>query len=1123
MGDVVNNGGVIRPGGQGNVGTLTINGNYTQLAGGDLTIEIASNGGGISTPGVHNDYLVVNGNADVQGTLRLLDIAGYTVSNGDSFTVVTVTGAPTGQFDSVVSIGGSIASETYGIPDLDITLNFSGLFSWTGNGDGSTWNDPANWDLGVPGIGNDVSIGVFDVTIASAANANTLSLASGGTLSLTTGTLTIASDSTLDGLLTVAGSVFDIGVASVTLAGGLDWTGGSIIKGNGGVLNLPATNTLSGAASRALLGVTANISGPTTYSAGFLDLGESNGVDAVINNSGVFDFAGDVSIGDLTDGGAPGFNNLDGGTLVKSAGTGLSFISTAVNTNEGSVIVQSGRLDPSVAIWTLGAGDVFSGNGTYVGDVVNNGGVIRPGGQGNVGTLTIRGDFTNSLGALEIDISSAAVFDVLAVGQIDVTANNGIFSGGSIDVNLLNYVPDVSDLQAVVTCTLGCSGSFGTINSIGGVVYGEITNATSLSLDVLSVSFFWDGGGPNDSWFDPLNWSLDVLPGIGTDVVLGSGDNILFDDIQGITSTVASLTMNTGSSLNLAIGTLTNAGLLTVNGGASVSVNGGNLVNNGSAVIAGSYALNSGGSSFASPLTVSGVFRQGGGIATTTGIALNAGGNMNLAGGTLTNNGPLAVNSGASMSVGGANFINNGTASIAGSYLQTAGNAGFNLATTVSGSFSQSNGVASFNSATSFPGAFNLSGGLVNLFAAASLQNLNNNWTGGTISGDATLMLGSVPGDTTLAISGAGIKVLDTILLDMNRNDINMSGNGGLLLTQGATTGNSAAVFHIPLAKPRAGVVNHSGNGSIAGDGSGSFINNGGTFNKGAGAGTIAVDLVNDAASVVNVAGGALIIDDAAASDAATYNVSSTGGLVFAQNRNLTGTLNNAGGVVAGLGTTPIALALPANLNNSGSLVLNNAVVDLAALNNNTLVMSSGTTLSGSGTVQGNVNNVAGVVIIGGTGSLGSLLITGTYTQGADSAVVVEVLNDGANTISDRLTVNGPATLNGGTLLIGYVTSSLGLVTSDFQPLNFEGGVSGGFARVYDAGGTILFGNFNGGVFTVLGVTPDIPDAVIDDLIAFLESSDDINDVIASNVSTAEAIMEELLEEEAEQGSLVCN
>lgn len=61
-------------------------------------------------------------------------------------------------------------------------------------------------------------------------------------------------------------------------------------------------------------------------------------------------------------------------------------------------------------------------------------------------------------------------------------------------------------------------------------------------------------------------------------------------------------------------------------------------------------------------------------------------------------------------------------------------------------------------------------------------------------------------------------------------------------------------------------------------------------------------------------------------------------------------------------------------------------------------------------------------------------------------------------------------------------------------------------------------------MFTIVGTTPKIPDAVIDDLISFAENREQFAEEIASNRSEAEAVMEELLSaEDQEEGSLVCN
>jgi autotransporter-associated beta strand protein len=358
IGDLVNNG-TIRPGGALTTGTLSVNGVFTNT--GAIEIEIDSIAGG---PGVGYDELaIIGGNlANLGGNLDLISINGYRVLNGDALTPVSY-GSRSGTF-TVTAIGSEIISPTYNAGALDLVLNLGGLFSFTGGGDGSTWNDAANWNQGLPGIVNDVSIGNFNVTIADNASANTLSLASTGSLNLSGGTLTIASNSTLEGPVTMSGGDLDIGGATLTLNGGFNWTGpGFIFGGGSGILNLPAANIIAGAGSQGVDAVIVNISGNTTYSTGSLELYNGGG-DPIINNSGIFDFTGDVSIANFTDGGSPGFNNLDGGTILKSAGTGTSTIDLMPgNSNQGNVTLQSGTLDIGLASWTLGVGDVFSGSG----------------------------------------------------------------------------------------------------------------------------------------------------------------------------------------------------------------------------------------------------------------------------------------------------------------------------------------------------------------------------------------------------------------------------------------------------------------------------------------------------------------------------------------------------------------------------------------------------------------------------------------------------------------------------------------------------------------------------------------------------------------------------------------
>ncbi len=59
-------------------------------------------------------------------------------------------------------------------------------------------------------------------------------------------------------------------------------------------------------------------------------------------------------------------------------------------------------------------------------------------------------------------------------------------------------------------------------------------------------------------------------------------------------------------------------------------------------------------------------------------------------------------------------------------------------------------------------------------------------------------------------------------------------------------------------------------------------------------------------------------------------------------------------------------------------------------------------------------------------------------------------------------------------------------------------------------------------MFTILGTTPVIPEDVISDLVGFSEESEELIEEVSDNRSEAEATLEDLLEEEEEEGSLVC-
>jgi outer membrane autotransporter protein len=87
------NSGIVSPG--TSIGTLTINGNYTQSASGTLRIEVAG-----ASPGQY-DVLVVNERASLAGRLQLLRIGGFRPRIGDQLAFLTASGGVSGTFDTI--------------------------------------------------------------------------------------------------------------------------------------------------------------------------------------------------------------------------------------------------------------------------------------------------------------------------------------------------------------------------------------------------------------------------------------------------------------------------------------------------------------------------------------------------------------------------------------------------------------------------------------------------------------------------------------------------------------------------------------------------------------------------------------------------------------------------------------------------------------------------------------------------------------------------------------------------------------------------------------------------------------------------------------------------------------
>jgi hypothetical protein len=119
-------------------------------------------------------------------------------------------------------------------------------------------------------------------------------------------------------------------------------------------------------------------------------------------------------------------------------------------------------------------------------------------------------------------------------------------------------------------------------------------------------------------------------------------------------------------------------------------------------------------------------------------------------------------------------------------------------------------------------------------------------------------------------------------------------------------------------------------------------------------------------------------------------------------------------------------------------------------------------TLSGSGQIIGDVFNSASIVV-GDPTTIGTLTITGNYTQTADGTLALKLGGTGVGRF-DRLVVSGTAALAGTlhiTLIAGYIPASgdslrvlvAGTLTGTFDTLDGDGPL---FDPLYDGTGLTL-------------------------------------------------------------------
>jgi fibronectin-binding autotransporter adhesin len=902
------------------------------------------------------------------------------------------------------------------------TINL--LFGQGGGGVGTTDGSYSGYGVAYNTIGNTASSGTW--LQIGPGSADTAFFAYSGQLPATS-SVVMSSNTTLDlgGAPATIGSLADAGgnpIGAQVLIGG-----GQLTTGNDNT-NTMFSGSISGNSLIKVGSGTFTLSGASTYTGGTtLNAGKL----IVANTTGSATGAGPVTVASsatLSGSTAPAQGFIQGGVTVQGGGT-LAASSGAVLTIAGGLAFDAA----SIATFALSG----TPNGTSNGMVNITGGSFTGGGIGGT-TINITGtpqigtydlfDFAGGLPALNnfvIGANPNGFVGTLVIGpnQIDLTetrpvtwtGQTGGNGGTDTSWNTTGSTNWASNTPSAITYADTDAVTFQDTNVIAG---GNVAVASR------SVVIQAAGVAPSSVAFTNSNIDYSVSNASGaigitgaTAVTKAGSGTVIFNSV------------NTYSG-----GTTVTGGILQVNvdnalgSTATTTVSGGELLlsnvaygNTQSLSIAGSGVANAG------ALAATGTSSFAGAVALAADASIGA-----ASGSTLTLTGGVSATS-ATVSFTGGGTININTVGISGTpNAVVAGGAGTNLVFNTPNSFSS--GIQVINNATLTLGASNVlpsspapdvtvgtgTGGDV-----ASTFNLNTHsdsmgnliLNSGTVSGGGNLTTAGVTVNYGGNLIAAGTTVGGTVnQSDFSSLTLNGTFSGSDTLGDNAGlngTGKVNSVFvnnNDTLSSAGTLTVTNTGGFHIVGTGN---VITSGTISLGATGVGSADQQVGSTLAVNGTLRGGDVLDVSAAlsgSGTITGSVSLADSDLLSSTATLTikGTLDVNGvgtqlssGTVAVNGITTINAGADLTVNGAlsdasavsidGKLVVGDASHSSATLSSTGVTVNSGGTLGGHGTITGPVSVGSGGTVEPG-GSIGTLTIAGTYTQG-DNTSLTYLLN----------------------------------------------------------------------------------------------------------------------------------
>ncbi|MBQ6107000.1 MAG: PEP-CTERM sorting domain-containing protein, partial [Thermoguttaceae bacterium] len=460
---------------KGKVGTLAVSGTYAQTSG-TVVIDITN-----------------------ETTYDKLTAGSFNVTGGDLSVNVNVTGInkemayavfgsnPSGNLNfSRIIVNGSEASRWKIMEDGKLVRLYEETFKWTGSESGD-WNTRANWGSNnssyAPESLDTVQVGTFynaytnDLTIKDGDDVQAkIMYLNGGKMSVTGGTLSVVSDRLRVGNEGTASNEIVFSGGTTNFKGGLGVGGGSTTTAKTNTLtvtgdarvNIGSVFVLHGYSPSTLTQEGGVIFNNNTSSGGqFTQIGEGANEANLILNDGAFYNVTNMYVGRNQGGDhvGKGLLSVDGGQMYLGGTLVIGFSGTADPEDRYALVeLKSGILSATNINFGTKTGELKLEGGTFVaqkvtGDLVNVGSTVEIAAkftpseenvnalgdgetwyskyqEGTAGKLTVTGTYSQTGGALALDLVSTDSYDVLTAGAFNVT-------GGSLQINVSDALPDL--------------------------------------------------------------------------------------------------------------------------------------------------------------------------------------------------------------------------------------------------------------------------------------------------------------------------------------------------------------------------------------------------------------------------------------------------------------------------------------------------------------------------------------------------------------------------------------------------------------------------------------------------------------------------------------------------------